>query len=75
MSGHGPDSETFDKAVNAVLAPAKIEGGLAFMFETRLVIRPTQFALATPSLQAGYDEAWSGLTRSFAVAEVRETLI
>jgi homogentisate 1,2-dioxygenase len=65
MSGHGPDAETFAKASAAALAPAKIEDTLAFMFETRLVIRPTAFALTTPALQADYDQAWAGLGRNF----------
>ena len=65
MSGHGPDAETFAKASAAALAPMKIADTLAFMFETRLVIRPTEFALTTPALQADYDHAWAGLERRF----------
>jgi len=65
MSGHGPDAETFAKASAATLAPVKIADTLAFMFETRLVIRPTEFALTTPELQADYDHAWAGLERGF----------
>ena len=51
MSAHGPDRATFERAVAAELKPQKIEDTLAFMFETRLVIRPTRFALETPALQ------------------------
>jgi homogentisate 1,2-dioxygenase len=65
MSGHGPDAETFEKASHAALTPAKIDNTLAFMFETRLVIRPTPFALTTPALQADYDQAWAGIGRTF----------
>ena len=69
MSGHGPDTEVFEAARSSVLQPVKIEDGLAFMLETRLVIRPTQFALTSPALQADYDQAWAGLRSSFAEGE------
>jgi homogentisate 1,2-dioxygenase len=40
MSGHGPDAPTFDKASNADLSKADvIKDTMAFMFETRAVIR------------------------------------
>ena len=65
MVGHGPDAETFRKASAAALDPVKIDGGLAFMFETRLVIRPTQFALTTAALQQDYDAVWAGLDAPF----------
>jgi homogentisate 1,2-dioxygenase len=65
MSAHGPDRATFDKAVSAELAPQKIEDTLAFMFETRLVIRPTRFALETGALQHDYDSCWSGFEKLF----------
>jgi homogentisate 1,2-dioxygenase len=35
------------------------------MFETRLVVRPTRFALETPALQPDYDECWAGFERMF----------
>jgi homogentisate 1,2-dioxygenase len=35
------------------------------MFETRLVIRPTRFALETPALQKHYAECWQGLKKQF----------
>jgi hypothetical protein len=35
-----PDRSTFARAVAAELKPQKMEDTLAFMFETRLVIRP-----------------------------------
>jgi homogentisate 1,2-dioxygenase len=65
MSAHGPDRATFDKAVSAELAPQKIEDTLAFMFETRLVIRPTRFALETDALQPDYDACWAGFEKLF----------
>jgi homogentisate 1,2-dioxygenase len=65
MCAHGPDRATFDKAVAADLAPQKIADTLAFMFETRLVIRPTRFALETDALQRDYDACWAGFEKLF----------
>ena len=43
MTGHGPDADTFDKASTADLSqPTRIKDTMAFMFETRTVIRPTR---------------------------------
>ncbi len=59
MTGHGPDAETFEKASNADTSkPHYITDTMAFMFETRTVIRPTQWALESPELQAHYSECW-----------------
>lgn len=65
MTAHGPDAEAYETAASAELAPQYLEESLAFMFETRLPIAPTRFALETPLLQADYDRAWSGLPRRF----------
>jgi len=66
MSGHGPDAATFEKASSADLSqPDVITGTMAFMFETRAVIRPSAQALRTPHRQAGYLECWRGLERRF----------
>ncbi|WP_240161032.1 homogentisate 1,2-dioxygenase [Burkholderia sp. Ax-1719] len=66
MSGHGPDAETFEKASNADTSkPHKVGDTMAFMFETRTLIRPTQFALETSQLQAHYYECWQGLKKHF----------
>ena len=65
MSGHGPDAATFDAASRAKLEPRYIADTLAFMFETRFVIRPTRFALETPLLQRDYSSCWQGLKRHF----------
>jgi homogentisate 1,2-dioxygenase len=66
MTGHGPDAETFARATSATLAPQKLDNTLAFMFESRCVIRPTRYALQSPCLQAGYRDCWSGLTKHFS---------
>jgi len=65
MSAHGPDAASFEKASSEELRPAKQENTLAFMFETRLVIRPTRFALETEVRQPDYDAVWEGFRKSF----------
>ncbi|HEV7353540.1 MAG TPA: homogentisate 1,2-dioxygenase [Brevundimonas sp.] len=63
MSGHGPDQPSWDKATHTELKPHKIENTLAFMFETRWVIRPTGWAMATPQMQLDYDDVWRGFDK------------
>ena len=65
MSAHGPDAEIFARASDAELAPHYIRDTMAFMFETRFVIRPTKFALETEALQRDYHECWQGLKKNF----------
>ena len=65
MSGHGPDAQTFEAASTAKLEPKYIGDTLAFMFETRHLIRPTRFALESPALQRDYWRCWHGLKKHF----------
>ena len=66
MSGHGPDAATFDKASGSDTAkPDHIVDTMAFMFETRAVIRPTRQALESAQLQRDYHECWQGLRKRF----------
>lgn len=65
MSAHGPDQDAFDKASNARLEPQKLSGTMAFMFESRYIIRPTKFAMECPQLQKDYGEVWQGLRKNF----------
>jgi homogentisate 1,2-dioxygenase len=74
---HGPDSGTFKKAVEAELKPVYQDGGIAFMFESSLMMSPTKWALygdygggkeegrKNESLQEGYYKVWQGLERRF----------
>jgi len=62
MSGHGPDVESWRKASEADLKPARIEGTMAFMVETCWPYRPTQWAL--DRAQSDYDEAWAGFPKA-----------
>jgi homogentisate 1,2-dioxygenase len=65
MSAHGPDLDAFEKASNAELKPQKLEGTMAFMFESRYIIRPTRFAMETSELQHEYFEVWQKLKKNF----------
>ncbi len=66
MTGHGPDAATFEKASQADLSrPDVITGTMAFMFESRHVIRPTRQALDAPHRQTDYLHCWDGLARHF----------
>ena len=64
MNGHGPDQASYDKAVAAELKPIKIDGTMAFMFETRHVIRPTRWASESPTMQFDYDDVWTGFVKA-----------
>jgi len=61
---HGPDTDAFDKASAATLAPQKLADTLAFMFESRYRMLPTAFALNSGLLDARYAECWAGLSRT-----------
>ncbi len=66
MTGHGPDAATFEKAsVADTNQPDYLEDTLAFMFETRAVIRPTAQALTAAHRQTDYPECWMGLRKLF----------
>ncbi len=66
MSGHGPDAATVRKAsAEDTLQPRKVDATMAFMFETRHVIRPTPAALAASQLQANYYQCWLDVEKQF----------
>ena len=66
MSGHGPDATTFEQASREdTTRPRRIADTMAFMFESRYIIRPTRYALDSPLLQQDYLECWQGLGKRF----------
>jgi homogentisate 1,2-dioxygenase len=67
MSGHGPDAATFERAVAADTSqPVHITDTMAFMFESRYVIKPTRTALeGRPALQPDYLNCWADLKKHF----------
>jgi homogentisate 1,2-dioxygenase len=64
MSGHGPDRASYDQAITVDLKPHRIENTMAFMFESRCVIRPTREAIERPLCQLDYDECWSDFQKA-----------
>jgi homogentisate 1,2-dioxygenase len=67
MTPHGPDSVSYDKAVaDPCEAPVKFTGGLAFMFETSMILELTKFARDASHRDLEYAKCWSGLVDSFS---------
>jgi homogentisate 1,2-dioxygenase len=65
MLPHGPDADAFRAASAADLKPHKLEGTMAFMFETFLPQLVTHYAANLPERQLDYAECWNGLERMF----------
>jgi homogentisate 1,2-dioxygenase len=67
MSGHGPDAATFEKAIAADTSqPMHVTDTIAFMFESRAVIKPTRYAMqGRPPLQRDYMSCWHNLKKRF----------
>jgi homogentisate 1,2-dioxygenase len=65
MLPHGPAADVFKKASVAALEPQLLDDTLAIMFESRLLIQPTRYALDSPSLQPDYAECWAPLEKNF----------
>lgn len=66
MIGHGPDAATFEKASHIDTSqPYKVADTMAFMLETKQVIKPTAFALNAPTLQQNYHQCWMGIKKHF----------
>lgn len=65
MLPHGPDAMAFEKASRAELAPQKLSGTLAFMFETRFPQQLTRFAAELETLQDDYIDCWKDLRKRF----------
>lgn len=73
MTPHGPDASTFSKGVNEELKPVKFNAGLAFMFESSLMMSISNAALSTPAdskvqvsprLQTEYYKVWQGFQKA-----------
>ena len=50
-------------------SPQYLGNTLAFMFETQLAVRPTEFAMNTRILQHEYFECWQGLKKRFVAPD------
>ncbi len=66
MVPHGPDTEAFERASGAELAPVKLHDTLAFMLESRYRLRPTAWAMQPARLDAAYADCWATLADRFA---------
>jgi homogentisate 1,2-dioxygenase len=65
MTPHGPEADVFEKASNSELTPQKYENTLAFMFESRFPIAPTEFAQTQHPPQPDYIDCWKGIKKYF----------
>eukprot|EP00252_Welwitschia_mirabilis_P024120 TRINITY_DN7032_c0_g1_i1.p1 TRINITY_DN7032_c0_g1~~TRINITY_DN7032_c0_g1_i1.p1 ORF type:complete len:464 (+),score=71.45 TRINITY_DN7032_c0_g1_i1:262-1653(+) len=66
MTPHGPDASTFEKTIaDGDAKPCKIKDTMAFMFESSLVPKITQWALKSPYLDKDYYKCWIGLKSHF----------
>jgi homogentisate 1,2-dioxygenase len=65
MLPHGPDMAAFEGASNAALKPHRLEGTLAFMFESRFPQRVTAYAAGLAELQQDYMDCWGDLKKHF----------
>jgi len=65
MLPHGPDVDAFEHASTVPLQPKKLEGTMAFMFETRFPQRVTAYAAGSPALQREYAHYGRALRKHF----------
>ncbi len=65
MVPHGPDTAAFTWGSTAELGPTRYEDTMAFMFESRYVIQPTEFAMSSPQRQLDYTGCWQDLKKYF----------
>jgi homogentisate 1,2-dioxygenase len=65
MLPHGPDAAAFEGASKAELKPRKLEGTMAFMFETRFPQRVTAYAAGLAELQKDYGGYGQALPKLF----------
>ena len=69
MLPHGPDVDAFEGASNAELKPHKLEGTMAFMFETRFPQHVTAFAAQSGARQKGYGAYGQKLKKHFSAKQ------
>ena len=65
MLPHGPDRSAFEGASTAALKPHKLEGTMAFMFETRFPQKVTAWAAGAAQRQPGYGAYGAQLVKRF----------
>jgi len=71
MTPHGPDRQTVMKETDRgsredlINEPVKFSGGLAFMFETSLVLKLTPYAAEASHLDVNYTDCWNDIPDLF----------
>lgn len=65
MTGHGPDADSFLKAMNANLKPDRYENTMAFMWESSLPFWPTEQVLESGWVDQEYISGWTRLPKLF----------
>ena len=65
MLPHGPDDESFERGSNTELKPHKLEGTMAFMFESRFPQRVTAYSAGSAQLQKDYAAYGKKLPKHF----------
>lgn len=65
MSAHGPDTNTFNKAIENSEEPQKISDTMAFMFESCHIFHPTPWALQTEAMEGNYRDCWQNFKPLF----------
>ncbi|ESQ43083.1 hypothetical protein EUTSA_v100136911mg, partial [Eutrema salsugineum] len=75
MTPHGPDTTTYEATIARVnaMAPSKLTGTMAFMFESALIPRVCHWALESPFLDHDYYQCWIGLKSHFSRLGLNET--
>jgi homogentisate 1,2-dioxygenase len=62
---HGPDATTFYKELERDEKPVKVDGTMAFMFESSRIYQVSAFALKEALLDKDYWKCWQGLKSNF----------
>ncbi|KAG7534159.1 RmlC-like cupin domain superfamily [Arabidopsis thaliana x Arabidopsis arenosa] len=75
MTPHGPDTTTYEATIARVnaMAPSKLTGTMAFMFESALIPRVCHWALESPFLDHDYYQCWIGLKSHFSRIALNKT--
>mmetsp|Transcript_12906 Transcript_12906/g.1967 ORF Transcript_12906/g.1967 Transcript_12906/m.1967 type:complete len:114 (-) Transcript_12906:22-363(-) len=67
MSGHGPESEVYKKAIQANLEPVRYpNGSMQFMFETCYMLKLAPWAVSPEGLNTEYLKCWEGFDKNFS---------
>lgn len=61
MTGHGPDNDSYQQAINDTLKPIRYDNTLAFMFESCEPWNVTTEALKSKNRQSDYSHCWQDL--------------